>query len=534
MKNKRFWAAVPALALALCACTNTPESRGLIDDDRKDPTPAPTQAAETPTPTETPEPVVDLSLYEEMANWSYVFSSGAGGWATELTVNPDGSFKGEYYDYDMGVTGPGYPNGSKYECIFNGHFSTYTETAPYIYKVTIGDIKYEHTPGTEETKDDMHYIYTDPYGIGSSKELMVYLPGAPVKDLPEGYLSWVGYDNFNSTKNGLWDKDYPEDLPMCGIYNEADDTGFDSTNISGVNKNYLVNSTALPGLKNIRSEIHSDNTYYFEDMSEDGTIKISNICFITDKHYLTYANATAQAEFADLCLKQLFSSASSDDLTIYGYGDGDNPIASTHIMVNGRDALFALWLEGSNEDTRYNMGIFTESRMAWDSTVPGYGYAYVISVSPDYCIYDYGTLDKYLLSLTFSGLQDKLSSASENDVCQSGYYSVKPGSGNGKILMQELELIYLDETDKLKQYGLSTDPNDYMNDYTFGEVTDYFEYNISDDCPIYFVYMENVFTQPLDIKDFATWSEDDPDGGLMQVYFDSNGEIVLMSAPDPY
>ena len=42
------------------------------------------------------------------------FASGAGGWSTELTLNPDGSFNGNYHDSEMGDTGEDYPNGSMY------------------------------------------------------------------------------------------------------------------------------------------------------------------------------------------------------------------------------------------------------------------------------------------------------------------------------------------------------------------------------------------------------------------------------------
>ena len=537
MKNKKLLAAGLALVLALSACTNTGDSRGTIDDREEDPTP--TQAAEnTPTPTEVPEePPQDTALFEAMSCWDFSFSSGVGGWATELFVDPDGTFHGEYYDYDMGVTGPGYPNGSKYECKFRGTFGSYTEISPYIYRVNIDNIAYESTPGTETTKDDMHYIYTEPYGLRSSGDILVYLPGASMEDIPAGYLSWVDFSHFSATKNGIWDKDYPEDLPMCGIYNETDDCGFSSVCNTEDNMMYLINTEALPGLENLRYDVKNDNTYYIEDMTSDGTVLVKNVCFRPDRDYLTISTTESEEEFADLCFKHLFSSPEDNSTNLFGYSDRDNNIASSHVMVNGYNCVYAVWYEGTNEDTRLNLGIFANAGQRYDRTTgaytPGFGYAYAISISEDYSLYDYTTLEQYLLSLTFSGKQDKLSSASEKTLGSAGYYNVMVGKNN-TVSVKELIKIPVDDKDMLKQYGLDPNPDNYGSDFAFGESEDdYTEYDVSD-CPIYFVYGDNVFTQPCDIAGYRKISAGDPDGGVMRVYFDKSGEIVMISDPKLY
>ena len=41
-----------------------------------------------------------------------MFSSGAGGWSTELKVADDGTFTGAYHDSEMELTGENYPNGT--------------------------------------------------------------------------------------------------------------------------------------------------------------------------------------------------------------------------------------------------------------------------------------------------------------------------------------------------------------------------------------------------------------------------------------
>ena len=46
--------------------------------------------------------------FADLAEYQFEFCSGAGGWATDFTIDSDGHFSGEYHDSDMGVTGDGY------------------------------------------------------------------------------------------------------------------------------------------------------------------------------------------------------------------------------------------------------------------------------------------------------------------------------------------------------------------------------------------------------------------------------------------
>ena len=53
-----------------------------------------------------------------------VFSSGAGGWSTTLTLSEDGSFTGAFSDSEMGERDENdYPNGTVYFCNFSGQFA---------------------------------------------------------------------------------------------------------------------------------------------------------------------------------------------------------------------------------------------------------------------------------------------------------------------------------------------------------------------------------------------------------------------------
>ena len=52
-----------------------------------------------------------------------MFTSGAGAWGSRLTLQPDGSFTGNYQDSEMGVNAEDYPNGTCYVSVFEGQFT---------------------------------------------------------------------------------------------------------------------------------------------------------------------------------------------------------------------------------------------------------------------------------------------------------------------------------------------------------------------------------------------------------------------------
>jgi uncharacterized protein YecT (DUF1311 family) len=185
-----------------------------------------------------PEPVTSAEMneadvntkdfsYNEFKNLNFTFLSGAGGWSTDLTIAEDGTFKGVYHDSEMGNASEEYPNGTQYYCSFQGKFTQPIKKEEYIYSTTIESISYDYPVGTEEIKDGIRYIYSDAYGLDNAKEILIYLPGMPIADLPEGYFSWV---------RGNWRMDYEfamkeTSLPFYGIYNVNSEQGFSSYDI---------------------------------------------------------------------------------------------------------------------------------------------------------------------------------------------------------------------------------------------------------------------------------------------------------------
>lgn len=161
--------------------------------------------------------------FDALKNLQFWFSSGAGGWATQMMINVDGSFSGEYFDGDMGVTGEGYPNGTMYQCDFSGQFTHPVKVNEYTYSMQIRELNYAEEVGKEEIKDGMLYCYSAAYGLEDAEDILIYLPGAPLEELPEEFRSWIGYYDLSYTSD--------TELPFYALNNEACQYGFSSYDI---------------------------------------------------------------------------------------------------------------------------------------------------------------------------------------------------------------------------------------------------------------------------------------------------------------
>jgi len=161
--------------------------------------------------------------FEELKGNQFVFASGAGAWSTEMVIGADGSFEGTYHDSDMGATGAGYPNGTRYFCEFTGQFTKPVKVNDYTYSVQISKIEYANEVGTEEILDEVLYCYSEAYGLEGAEEILIYLKGAPIEELPEAFMRWV--------KGSAYIEEGVSELPFYGLYNVAEECGFSSYNI---------------------------------------------------------------------------------------------------------------------------------------------------------------------------------------------------------------------------------------------------------------------------------------------------------------
>lgn len=152
------------------------------------------------------------------------FCSGAGAWATYITLNNDGSFEGNYHDSDMGFIGEGYPHGTIYICKFSGTFDNIRKIDDNTYAMTLNEITTESTESKEWITDGVRYISSEPYGLESGKEFLFYTPQTSVRNLTEEFIGWgygsIGLDASQKT------------LDCYGLYNKEMGYGFFSNKSS--------------------------------------------------------------------------------------------------------------------------------------------------------------------------------------------------------------------------------------------------------------------------------------------------------------
>ena len=158
-------------------------------------------------------------LFDYLNGIQFTFTSGIGGWGTELTVCADGSFSGSYSDCEYGIY-------TVYFSEFAGKFSDPRKINNYTLAVTLTEFTTQDAPGTEyyDEADGLTYIATEPYGITGGTTFYFYLPGAPVSALPESYVDWTRY-MISYKGDGIY-------LPFWGLYNEEECNGFYSDEAS--------------------------------------------------------------------------------------------------------------------------------------------------------------------------------------------------------------------------------------------------------------------------------------------------------------
>ena len=240
--RKRIGAFVTAvmMAFAVCSCGNNEIEKNTVNTNSQTEMSKEEEANDTESmesnPSETTEnPKSEIENIEnknettfsfaDLKGTQFVFASGAGAWSTELYISEDGSFKGTYQDSDMGSTGEGYPNGTRYFCKFTGQFTEPVKVNEYTYSLQISDIQYANEVGTEEILDEVLYVYSEAYGLQRAENILIYLPDAPVKELPESFMSWVKGSYYEDLDTEI------TELPFYGLYNDAEECGFSSYNI---------------------------------------------------------------------------------------------------------------------------------------------------------------------------------------------------------------------------------------------------------------------------------------------------------------
>ena len=146
--------------------------------------------------------------------WS--FSSGVGGWSTDLRILPDGTFSGEYHDSEMGETGEDFPEGTVYLCSFSGKMSLLEQADENTWKIRVDTLTEEGEEG-EAIEDGIRFVYTVPYGLSEGDEMLLYQPGTPVKEFTEEMMMWAHL---------LEQEETPTELKTWFLSSEQNGSGF--------------------------------------------------------------------------------------------------------------------------------------------------------------------------------------------------------------------------------------------------------------------------------------------------------------------
>ena len=232
--NSRFLTALTALALCLALLAGcgqqAPQSDAAQDSDTS-------EKAETASPDGgdssqeqtgsqdeagtsshgdgTPIDALPEGLPEEL-----VFSSGAGAWRTVLTLQPDGSFTGQYSDWDSGGDPSQYPEGIYYICNFSGTFGDLRQLDDTTYAMTLETLTAQETEGEEWTEDGTLYIGSAPYGLEGGTDFFLYAPESSTDVLTTESLQ-VAWPEWNLPET------VPEGQLGCWmLYNQDMDQGF--------------------------------------------------------------------------------------------------------------------------------------------------------------------------------------------------------------------------------------------------------------------------------------------------------------------
>ena len=133
----------------------------------------------------------DSAVFFDTIPLHFAFGSGAGAWGSGIDLKEDGTFIGYYWDSDMGGSGDGY-DVTAHHCDCTGRFGNVEKHGDYYYSMTLEEYVPDQENGTswisEESNGEISYrmlnIITDPYGIYPGTEYYLFLPGAPLSELP--------------------------------------------------------------------------------------------------------------------------------------------------------------------------------------------------------------------------------------------------------------------------------------------------------------------------------------------------------------
>ena len=168
MRNRLFFRTIAAVLCAAALCAFVPRAAG--------------EAAQN-------------DVLYRISRLQWMASSGAGGWEGSLTIDPAGSFRGDYHDSDYGV---------EYRVTFFGLFGNVRQTGSTTYMVTVLNGGTLEAPGTQVLSGDGTRIVYEDTLFPAGSEWLLTLAGTPNSQIPETvrgeiggtFLEWNDYSRY--------------------------------------------------------------------------------------------------------------------------------------------------------------------------------------------------------------------------------------------------------------------------------------------------------------------------------------------------
>ena len=131
---------------------------------------------------------IGFEVFDGM-EWS--FCSGVGAWSTDMRIQADGTFSGEFHDSEMGEAAKEYPDGTIYCCSFTGSMRISEQIDENTWKVHIDTLTVNEEAGRETIDEGIRFVNVEPYGISQGDDMLLYRPGTPVNVLSEDMYLWA-------------------------------------------------------------------------------------------------------------------------------------------------------------------------------------------------------------------------------------------------------------------------------------------------------------------------------------------------------
>ena len=161
---------------------------------------------------------IDNGIALDVFPMDMMLSSGAGGWRTQITLKEDGTFVGDYYDSEMGMSHTDYDYTVNI-CEFSGKYEIIEKIDDYSYTFKFTEVQSEKDEGEQWIEDRIRYVSSGHWGVSVDQEYILYTDKTPIEKVSENLLVWWPY-KYNYEEENI------KTLMCYGLYNKDEEIAF--------------------------------------------------------------------------------------------------------------------------------------------------------------------------------------------------------------------------------------------------------------------------------------------------------------------